>query len=276
LTLYKANGVVSSKAFGAVLIALAIFSVNDTFASDELKGLKMLQITAAARQVTEHAWAGIYSVPLGLDGSIQISVTPEGKSAYMKTGNVGLKEFGIGKARYDEATESLYFNWESTSPGTMEISREMVVLHWKQETLLVPKGRMHQFCQLANSSVALVPRLYLIRKNLEDEVNLSGLPNIPREFAHLWGLRSIETKVVDFTIVKDNGEGGQENSSRFLVTLDAGSLACLYVGMELVHSSIADQLFRVTDVSPRSATAMAIDYSDSVNVNCGDVLTTKL
>jgi hypothetical protein len=234
-----------------------------------------LSIKAYATQATGHDWAGRYTVPFGFDGTAYVFLAPGGEVSYFRAGNAGLKHIAVGHSRLREGGNLLVLDWETESPSISEFTEAMLIIPWGDETLLVPRSRIHQFCQLARANTAIVPRLYLMRKDLDSQVNLIGKPALPEAYDVFWDLPAIITSI---TAIEggDASQGAGDDSADFIeVTLAAGKKDHLYEGMQLTLKRRLRANVHVTEVFTSHSKAIIIpeDAASIVKVSRGDMLT---
>jgi hypothetical protein len=183
-----------------------------------------------------HPWAGRYYCGDGRGENVTLLLAPRSGYVFEWRGCMGLYDRNYGPITERDGRLELGFAFENPQDGWRGIAPVLVPVTWGARRYLVPADDVIGFCNEINMGAE--PRTdmhgsYLLRCG-DEAFEVSGWPELPDEYCDALLARPIEATVL---VVGDMTTRDGLAGTRFTdttLTLDAGELAGLRVGMDLV------------------------------------------
>lgn len=213
---------------------------------------KLKEIEAELKSLESHPWAGSYS-NVGTDEVDVISISPSGKIVNLTKGQgAGHGNCGTAKA----VGQELQVKWDYDEAGrACWLGERLLVVPWGNATFLIERGTVHSFC-LEYRNSELRPHSPERRNHVrfDGKIVLAGKPQLPDEFKLFWDLPPIECQITSVDkVVRKKGDFAGDR--KFTCTIDKGSAAHIFVGMQMYASDKRSSWsFKVTSVEAQSAT----------------------
>jgi hypothetical protein len=233
-------------ALGVASVAVAVVSVSaivaDTkhgkFSSEAQRTAQRQRerILVEVKKLGEHEWAGEYYAGDGLGVNTTLSLAPDSGYVFEWQGCMGLYDRNYGTVAWADDRIRLTFTHENQRRGFQGIAPELIPISWGSRHYLVPADEITKFCNHVNRG--LEPRegshgFHLLRDGDEGQA-VTGLPNVPSKYRSYLLANPIEAKIMAVGPSTLRPSLADWKFKDTPVTLDAGTVKGLKVGMELV------------------------------------------
>lgn len=219
------------------------------------------EIQAEINRIGTHDWAGEYYQGDGLGENVSLSIAPQSGFVFEWDGCLGVYDRNYGDIEFADRNIKLSCVFPNSHEGFEGIAEDFVVVPWGERRYLIPSDDFLGFCNEVNSGSE--PRdgmygFYLMRRG-DETISVSGLPEVPEAFRKYLLDSPIEATIID--VGQPTTQSSVVSDTPLVdypVTLNAGTRAGLFQGMELQVTSLEFNVASVSIVEVEQDTAKGI------------------
>lgn len=230
----------------------AIFDVHELRIYRELKALK------------DHPWAGQYYRGEYLDQEVSLTISPDSGAAYALRGCFPTPcDLNYGTVSFDG--KYIHIKWQLDTQDKPWFPTKFLSINWGERQYLVPTGSILGFCKDIRENLKEQTQHYGYNAWHRDgpKKNVSGLPQLPKEFEKYRNMESISGSVKEAGPVTIASEyGSNRNTTKCMaqkVVLDIGEANAVLPQMRfrLTNENGSYGWITITQVRVHEADAIA-------------------
>lgn len=150
-------------------------------------------IGAELETLAGHEWAGVYRTAPGLYVKT-VMVSPRNGIVLRESGCLGVYDQNYGTlARVGPV---LIADWKLAGEAQRRIETVYVTIRWGNSRFLVPRGEILKFCIQARSANREFWLASFLRSTEDEEMDLTGDPELPDAYKQYWTMEHIAATVV--------------------------------------------------------------------------------